>query len=127
MKAENLGLNEELSMVDWFVDECDLCDDAMTEADENRMERTRAYRRRQRALHIRWKEKFIASRNYYWGYEHRGTLDKGKIHCSCSMCQKKRRIHGMKHSEKKKIANQDLELITHKSQRDHSLTFRARW
>lgn len=127
MEAGNFGWNEELSMADRFVDECDFCDDAMMDADENRMERTRAYRRRQRALHIRWKEKFIASRNHYWSYEHRGTLDKGKIHCSCSMCQKKRRSHGMKHSEKKKIAYEDLELITQKSQREHSLTFRARW
>lgn len=32
-----------------------------------------------------------------------GKLKKGKVHCSCPMCATKTKVHGMKHSEKKKM------------------------
>ena len=88
--------------------------------------RTRDYRRKQRAKHIKRKEDIIRSYRLdnpphyyedkdlfenvpkihtvallkegywtpYWVVNHRGKLNKGKIHCSCSMCSAKTRNKG---------------------------------
>ena len=88
--------------------------------------RTRDYRRKQRAKHIKRKEDIIRSYRLdnpphyyedkdlfgnipkihtaallkegywtpYWVINHRGKLNKGKIHCSCPMCSAKTRNKG---------------------------------
>lgn len=85
--------------------------------------RSRDYRRKQRAKHIKRKEDIIRAYrldnpphyyedkdlfgnifktlNYsegywhpYWVVNHRGQLNKGKIHCSCPMCSAKTRNKG---------------------------------
>lgn len=85
--------------------------------------RSRDYRRKQRAKHIKRKEDIIRayrldnpphyyedkdlfenvsksfdlSEGYwhpYWIVSHRGKLNKGKIHCSCPMCSTKTRNKG---------------------------------
>ena len=47
---------------------------------------------------LNWKEKRIYnSEGYwypYWMYYHRGSLNKGKIHCSCGMCTAKTKNKG---------------------------------
>lgn len=30
-------------------------------------------------------------------------LSKGKVHCSCPLCQSKTKIHGFKHSDRKRM------------------------
>jgi hypothetical protein len=49
--------------------------------------RTRAERRFYRAKTIRRKKRIIKEHGDYWSYSHDGLLNKGKIHCSCSMCK----------------------------------------
>ena len=88
--------------------------------------RTRDYRRKQRAKHIKRKEDIIRSYRLdnpphyyedkdlfgniprihtiallkegywipYWVVNHRGKLNKGKIHCSCPLCSAKTRNKG---------------------------------
>lgn len=62
--------------------------------------RTRAQRRHKRASVINRKAKIERS---IYGKELfiRGTLAKGKIHCSCWMCSSKTRVHSMKHADLK--------------------------
>lgn len=69
--------------------------------------RTRAYRRdvRRRAIHHK---RHIVTKLYgreegYQSYPVDGVLSKGKIHCSCGMCQVKTRIYGWKRSDQQKI------------------------
>lgn len=56
------------------------------------MERTRAYRRKQRKKHIRQKarilEKVLQADSDY-RLKQKGRLDKGKVHCSCALCRRK--------------------------------------
>lgn len=115
MEAEDSS-DLEYNCFDEFAEDCA----------EYRTQRSRAYRRRQRALHIRWKENFIKKNRNYWAYAYRGMLDKGKIHCSCGLCQRKRRDYGMVHSERKKLAQEDLEQLTRKAYRDRSF-LKNRW
>lgn len=51
------------------------------------MNKTKSYRRHQRERIISRKKKFIKLAGNYWHYDHEGSLDKGKIHCSCEMCR----------------------------------------
>jgi hypothetical protein len=52
--------------------------------------RTAAYRRHKRYAVIRRKKNIIRdSWHGEWHYDHEGSLDKGKIHCSCPMCRQK--------------------------------------
>lgn len=51
--------------------------------------RSRDYLRRQRALHIKRKQRIIKDQHDYWQVSHEGMLNKGKIHCSCPMCRHK--------------------------------------
>ncbi len=53
------------------------------------MQRTRAYRRRQRSRVIARKKRFC---RLYYGHDYYpfdGMYSKGKIHCSCPMCRGK--------------------------------------
>lgn len=57
------------------------------------MQRTRSYRRKMRAKHIK-RKKDIVSNWHWWGdnpsyYPHDGMYSKNKIHCSCSLCKSK--------------------------------------
>ena len=70
-------------------------------------ERNRAYRRFQRNRVIQKRRKLVAE---LYGqdksFEHfpfDGFLDKGKIHCSCDMCQQKVKTNGWKHSDRKQL------------------------
>jgi len=127
METMNYMFDEETDLMELSADECDLRDDDMADMNEDRAERTRAYRRKQRARHIRRKANIVREIRNYTYVEQRGRLSKGKIHCSCSMCQKKRRTKGMIYSERKRISLEDLEMITQKSQRDRSMYFGIRW
>lgn len=55
------------------------------------MKRTRAYRRKMRAKHIKRKKNIVS----HWSgfengyYPHDGMYSKGKIHCSCPLCKEK--------------------------------------
>ena len=98
--------------------------------------RTRDYRRKQRAKHIKRKEDIIRSYRLdnpphyyedkdlfgnipkihtaallkegywipYWVVNHRGKLNKGKIHCSCTMCSAKTRNKGKRRNLPKNYA-----------------------
>lgn len=48
-----------------------------------------AYRRQKRRAVIDRKKAIIHCQHDYWNYKFEGTLDKGKIHCSCPMCRRK--------------------------------------
>lgn len=51
--------------------------------------RSKNFVREMREKHIRRKKR-IAEKHYGWGYYRcDGKYDKGKIHCSCSMCAQK--------------------------------------
>ena len=58
------------------------------------MRRTRDYRRKMRAKHIRRKKNIVkhwkwwADNNYSY-YPHDGMYSKNKIHCSCPLCKVK--------------------------------------
>lgn len=81
----------------------------------------RGYYRIQRQKHINRKKRIIEESKSYWCYEHDGSLNKGKIHCSCGMCRNKtnnkgehRLIHrnyapskNWKHSDRQKINSMD--------------------
>ena len=81
--------------------------------------RSRAYYRKQRAKHIR-RKKNICLKEYGWSYyKHEGSYSKGKIHCSCWMCQRKTNnkhrkiaytpLHDWKHSDLQKINKMEEE------------------
>lgn len=59
------------------------------------MQRTRDYRRKMRAKHIRRKKRIVSfypvSRAFdgFTYYKHDGMFSKGKIHCSCPLCKVK--------------------------------------
>ena len=59
------------------------------------MYRTRSYRRKMRAKHIKRKKKIVSHYAAYrvldgfTFYSHDGKFSKGKIHCSCPLCKTK--------------------------------------
>ena len=78
--------------------------------------RRNGYYRKQRIKHIKKK---YEKRSIAWGLEAtedyyqnvaKGTLSKGKIHCSCWMCSSKTKRNGWKHSEKKAISAMNKEI-----------------
>ena len=84
----------------------------------NKTIRNRGYYRKQRIKHIKrkyrlkeitWGKKF--TEDYYEDVP-KGTLSKGKVHCSCGMCSVKTRnpLFGWKTSDKKKIEAMNQQL-----------------
>jgi hypothetical protein len=69
----------------------------------------RGYYREQRKKHIKRKKKIIHNLNDYWYYKYDGSLNKGKIHCSCWMCRQKT-YDSWKHSDKQRIEEMEFEL-----------------
>lgn len=60
----------------------------------NKKTRNRGYYRRERIRHINRKKniiKRVSAEGYpIWHYKYEGELSKGKIHCSCKLCQASR-------------------------------------
>lgn len=52
------------------------------------MHKGRGYLRDVREQHIKRKERIVKETGSWW-YKHRGSLAKGKIHCSCPLCRRK--------------------------------------
>lgn len=71
------------------------------------MYRTRQFRRHHRRRTINRKKKFIRLANGYWHYQHEGTLDKGKIHCSCWMCRYET-THGILEHKRSRLRDIDF-------------------
>jgi hypothetical protein len=80
------------------------------------MKRDKNYFREQRQKHINRKKRIIHEQGDYWHYKYDGTLNKGKIHCSCPVCRRKTNNKGRcgydpaknwKHSDLQKIESQD--------------------
>jgi hypothetical protein len=64
------------------------------------MIRTRSYRRKQRIKHINHRIYIAENCYYHYGINERprGIFDKGKVHCSCSMCSMHTRNKGNRKS-----------------------------
>jgi hypothetical protein len=74
-------------------------------------DRTRAYTRFARRKAIARKT-YIALHVMYYGKDYvdcrvKGRFAKGKVHCSCSSCSPKRRLHGPRFSEVKALLRFD--------------------
>lgn len=67
------------------------------------MKKTRAKRRHQRVSAMKRKANIWAT---LYGEAHAipGMLAKGKVHCSCWMCSRKSKVHGLSHSDLKALA-----------------------
>jgi len=77
--------------------------------------RSQSYRRHKRGTTITRKKRIIKDGNDYWEFKFDGQLDKGKIHCSCSLCRgddwgNKSDKH--KYQEMKKISTKEIKQYT---------------
>lgn len=88
------------------------------------MIRNKGYYREMRKKHINHKKKIADFIHSYYKYD--GTLSKGKIHCSCSMCRAKVNNKGRhrnyfptknwKHSDMIRIASMNAEIADYENE-----------